>query len=187
MIHPDHLFGGDLGHLRSLVASIHDASDRRRLLERRVEVLVRRLQRCPPTQPVTCGELAEFGSLILQVWATGDLEENSVLPVPELPMLSHSFPLSQSASIAGWPKPPSPYPCGLRSESDPNDPVPQTPNLNLGVPADHRIQRLPGDTPKKGWTDETAGLPVTDSVEIDGGASSTQRLVRDIGTPTMRP
>jgi hypothetical protein len=69
---------------------------------------------------------------------------------------------------------------------DPNGPVSQTPKLNQPVPADHRIQGLPGDAPKKGWTAETAGVPVTDSVEIAGAALGAERLLRGIGSLAAR-
>jgi hypothetical protein len=43
-----------------------------------------------------------------------------------------------------------------------------------------------GDTPKKGWTAETAGVPVTDSVEMTGVGMGEERLVRDIGPGLYR-
>jgi hypothetical protein len=57
-----------------------------------------------------------------------------------------------------------------------------TPKLNHPVPADHRSQRFPGGVPKKGWTAETAGVPVTDSVEMAGEEIGVGGLVRDIGS-----
>jgi hypothetical protein len=74
-----------------------------------------------------------------------------------------------------------PFQSPLSNEYDPNGPVPQAPKLNPAIPADHRIQRFPGDAPKKGWTAETAGVPVTDSVEMAGGEIGVGGLVRDIG------
>ena len=73
-------------------------------------------------------------------------------------------------------------PCGdLRSDPEPNDPFSPTPRLNQPFPADHRIKTIGGDTPKKGWTPETAGVPVTDSVEMAGGGIGVGGVVRDIG------
>jgi len=69
----------------------------------------------------------------------------------------------------------------LQSESDPNDPVPQTPKLNRDIPADHRNEAIGGDTTEKGWTGESAEAAVTDSVGISGDESGVERLVRDIG------
>ena len=69
----------------------------------------------------------------------------------------------------------------LRSDSDPNGPVPQPPKLNPSVPADHSLMAIDGEPPEKGWTGEIVPGPVTDSVEILGASAGAGRFVTYIG------
>jgi hypothetical protein len=69
----------------------------------------------------------------------------------------------------------------LSNEPESNGLVPPAPRTNRS-PNDHaNAPVFIGDAPRKGWTAESAGVPVTDSVEIAGVALGVDGLVRDIG------
>lgn len=71
-------------------------------------------------------------------------------------------------------------------ESDSSGAVPITPRQNRASEGYSPIPEISGDAPKKGWTAETAGVPVTDSVEMDGVGMGEERLLRDIGPGLYR-
>src|SRR5580704_18117099 len=67
----------------------------------------------------------------------------------------------------------------LSNEPESNGLVPPAPRTNRS-PNDHaNAPVFIGDAPRKGWTAESAGVPVTDSVEIAGVALGVDGLVRD--------
>jgi hypothetical protein len=69
----------------------------------------------------------------------------------------------------------------LRSETESKHYGSPTPRINRS-PDDHaNAPVLIGDAPKKGWTAETAGVPVTDSVEMVGAGCGEDGLVSGIG------
>jgi|SRR5580704_4269255 hypothetical protein len=131
MFDPDHLFSGDLDRLGSLVASIHESSARKRLLEGQLEGLIERLRLRHPTQTATCGELAELGFLFLQVSRSSDLSEDLMSPVPERRGYGHSRLSALPALASGFPERRSYPSLNLRSDSESNDCVAVAPTLKV--------------------------------------------------------
>jgi hypothetical protein len=66
-------------------------------------------------------------------------------------------------------------------KGDSSGPVPQTPEMNYGIPADHRVGEIAENPPEKGWTPEIASAAVTDSVGIPGAGAGGGRSVTYIG------
>ena len=80
-----------------------------------------------------------------------------------------------------WEKKDSHFDAPIECLSDPSGDVQSPPRKNDAPEAYSPIPEISGDAPKKGWTAETAGVPVTDSVEMTGVGVVEVGLVRDIG------
>jgi hypothetical protein len=122
---------GDVDRLRLLAASMDAASARKRALEGQLEGLIRQIQHRPPTQAVVCGELAEFGSLLLQVLRSDDLEESSMPPLPEWRTPLYLLRPFQSAPSSGTGQCQSFPSLSLRSDSESSGGVAIEPTLKV--------------------------------------------------------